>query len=118
MSGSQLTPNSPAQQPLAAAAYPTDVLLTDQLNSDGLTYTTRGLPSVLLAQLLAGYLLGGAILRTGIGAPVNSFGNNGDMYLDTENTVIWGPKAAGLWPESGTSLLGNVRGRDAAGSAC
>jgi hypothetical protein len=31
---------------------------------------------------------------------------NGDFYLDTTAWVLYGPKASGAWPGSGTSLVG------------
>jgi hypothetical protein len=31
---------------------------------------------------------------------------NGDFYLDTSAWVLYGPKASGAWPGSGTSLVG------------
>jgi hypothetical protein len=43
----------------------------------------------------------------GTGAPAQSLGNNGDFYLDTAADVLYGPKANGTWPASGTSLVGN-----------
>jgi hypothetical protein len=39
------------------------------------------------------------------GAPSNSVGVNGDYAIDTTNKVIYGPKAAGVWP-GGVSLQG------------
>jgi hypothetical protein len=42
----------------------------------------------------------------GSGAPNDSFGANGDFYIDTTANKIYGPKAAGAWPLTGTSLVG------------
>lgn len=48
----------------------------------------------------------GKSVLNGTGAPSNLNGNNGDFYIDTAALVIYGPKAAGAWPGSGTSLIG------------
>jgi hypothetical protein len=37
--------------------------------------------------------------------PVAGTGNNGDFYINTSTSFIYGPKAAGAWP-AGTSLVG------------
>jgi hypothetical protein len=44
-------------------------------------------------------------ILNGVGPPTSSIGNNGDFYIDTGNSVIYGPKAGGAWPP-GTSLVG------------
>jgi len=43
---------------------------------------------------------------SGAGAPAAGVGVNGDFYLDTTAWVLYGPKAGGAWPGSGTSLVG------------
>jgi len=48
----------------------------------------------------------GTALRSGSGAPAPSDGVNGDFWLQTTGTVLWGPKADGAWPGSGVSLIG------------
>jgi hypothetical protein len=48
---------------------------------------------------------------TGIGAPLNSVGFDGDLYLDTTNTgIFYGPKANGAWgsPNQFTILKSNT----------
>ncbi|RAR75315.1 beta strand repeat-containing protein, partial [Flavobacterium aciduliphilum] len=45
-------------------------------------------------------------LVSGAGTPDNNSGTNGDFFIDTTNNVIYGPKAAGVWPPTGTSLVG------------
>jgi hypothetical protein len=47
---------------------------------------------------------GGAFL-TGTAAPTGTDGNDGDMYLRTSTSMLYGPKAAGSWP-AGVSLIG------------
>ena len=47
----------------------------------------------------------GNTIRNGAGAPGSGIGINGDFYLNTSNTSIYGPKTAGAWG-SGTSLVG------------
>ncbi len=54
----------------------------------------------------------GAAVLNGAGAPSNGSGANGDFYLDTTNTRLYGPKAAGAWPGGYVSLMG-VPGSDA-----
>lgn len=44
--------------------------------------------------------------RTGIGAPAGGLGNNGDMYLDTSTSNVYGPKASGAWG----SVVENITG--------
>ena len=48
----------------------------------------------------------GNTILSGTITPSNSLGNNGDFYLNTANTTLFGPKAAGLWPGVGTLLIG------------
>lgn len=43
-----------------------------------------------------------ATLLNGSGAPANGLGLNGDFYVDTTAHLLYGPKAAGVWP--GTTL--------------
>ena len=45
-------------------------------------------------------------LDSGIGAPTGTIGNDGDFYLDTQASVLYGPKANGTWPQTGTRLIG------------
>ena len=51
--------------------------------------------------------LTGQAFRTGSGTPANSLGTNGEFYLDTTNTVLFGPKASGSWPTPGVNLIGS-----------
>lgn len=48
----------------------------------------------------------GKTILNGAGAPSDSVGTNGDFWIDTQNWKIFGPKANGAWPASGTSLIG------------
>lgn len=48
----------------------------------------------------------GATIRADVGAPDDDLGNNGDFYFDTASGVLYGPKADGAWPTTGTSLVG------------
>lgn len=50
--------------------------------------------------------LNGSTLLNGSGVPNNAVGVNGDFYLDTTNTIIYGPKSGGVWLTPGTSLIG------------
>jgi len=47
----------------------------------------------------------GAQLYTGSGAPADTLGDNGDLYIDPAAGMLYGPKAAGSWA-AGTSLAG------------
>jgi integrin beta 8 len=49
----------------------------------------------------------GNTLLTGTSSPSFFIGNNGDMYLDTATSTLYGPKASGLWG-SGTLLIGDT----------
>ena len=48
---------------------------------------------------------GNTILH-GSSLPTTGLGANGDFYLDTATESLYGPKTAGSWPTSGTSLVG------------
>ena len=39
----------------------------------------------------------GSTLLTGIGAPSNQLGEDGDTYIDKNGAVIYGPKKSGVW---------------------
>jgi len=47
----------------------------------------------------------GLTVRNGSGAPSSGLGNDGDFYIDTAASKIYGPKTSGAWG-SGTSLIG------------
>lgn len=55
-------------------------------------------------------LNGASVLHgdTGGSAPANTVGNNNDFFIDTSDYTIYGPKASGVWPATGTSLVGNA----------
>ncbi|MGC4393790.1 hypothetical protein [Hydrogenophaga sp. T2] len=46
------------------------------------------------------------VVIAGAGAPGDSVGNDGDYYLDTAASLLYGPKAGGAWPPLGVSLTG------------
>ena len=48
----------------------------------------------------------GDTILSGSGLPIASTGNNGDWYFDQTNSLLYGPKASGTWPATGTSLVG------------
>ena len=48
---------------------------------------------------------GGGII-SGPAAPTAGQGNDNDFYIETTNSRLYGPKAAGAWPGSYTSLVG------------
>ena len=43
---------------------------------------------------------------SGSGAPSAGTGVDGDFYIDTTTNTIYGPKAGGVWPATGVSLIG------------
>jgi hypothetical protein len=47
----------------------------------------------------------GAQLLNGTTAPTGATGANGDYYIDSATSVLYGPKASGAWP-GGISLIG------------
>lgn len=47
----------------------------------------------------------GTSIHHGSGAPAPALGVNNDLYLDTDNDTLYGPKTAGAWG-SGRSLIG------------
>lgn len=51
----------------------------------------------------------GASVLNGSGAPTSGTGSNGDFYIDTAASTIYGPKASGVWGP-GTSLIGPATG--------
>lgn len=48
----------------------------------------------------------GTAVRSSTGAPPASLGANGDFCIDTQNKIMYGPKANGAWPSPGFSLVG------------
>jgi hypothetical protein len=59
----------------------------------------------------------GNTVLNGSGPPASSLGNDGDFYIDTAADVLYGPKASGTWPATGTSLAGNPGPAGPAGPA-
>jgi hypothetical protein len=48
----------------------------------------------------------GRTVLNGTGAPTSAVGTNGDFYVDTAASILYGPKAAGTWASTGVSLVG------------
>jgi hypothetical protein len=48
----------------------------------------------------------GTNVLSGSGDPNGVVGANGDFYIDTAATVLYGPKAGDTWPDTGVSLVG------------
>ena len=59
----------------------------------------------------------GRTILNGTAAPTSGDGVNGDFWLDTITTTIYGPKAAGAWPGTGVSLIGAAGADGADGAA-
>ena len=51
----------------------------------------------------------GRTVLNGSSDPVNATGTNGDFYINTTTSTLFGPKAAGAWP-TGVSLVGPAAG--------
>lgn len=49
--------------------------------------------------------------------PTATQGVDGDFYLNTETNTLFGPKASGVWPTAGTSLIGPTGATGATGPA-
>ena len=58
----------------------------------------------------------GRTVLNGTIAPVDAQGANGDFYIDTTTSTIYGPKVAGVWP-AGVSLVGPAGVTGATGAA-
>jgi hypothetical protein len=41
-----------------------------------------------------------------VGTLADSFGSDGDFYVEEMTNVLYGPKAEGVWPEAGVSAAG------------
>lgn len=85
--------NGLASLPVLTAPYFTYVLSSDGTSK----WTVRAFG--------LGLASGNTILN-GAGAPANSIGNNGDFYIDTTNSRLYGPKSTGAWPGSYVSMAG------------
>lgn len=48
----------------------------------------------------------GVSVLNGTGIPSVAIGTDGDFYINTSTSTLYGPKAAGAWPGSGVSLIG------------
>jgi hypothetical protein len=54
--------------------------------------------------------INGNSILNGTSNPTSNQGNNGDFFLNTATTTLFGPKANGQWPSSGVSLIGQSSG--------
>jgi hypothetical protein len=59
----------------------------------------------------------GNTVLSGTGAPSNGLGVDGDFYLRTDTSCMYGPKASGAWPGACTTLVGPAGATGAAGTA-
>ena len=57
----------------------------------------------------------GKTVLNGTVAPTTE-GVDGDFYLDTATTTLYGPKAGGVWPPTGVSIVGPTGATGAAGA--
>ena len=51
--------------------------------------------------------IAGKTVLNGSGVPSSALGTDGDFYIDTTATAIYGPRASGVWG-SATSLIGTA----------
>ena len=58
----------------------------------------------------------GRTLLNGTSAPSNGVGADGDFFINTAASIIYGPKTAGVWP-AGVSLIGATGAQGPAGVA-
>lgn len=59
----------------------------------------------------------GTGVLNGVAPPTNADGADGDFYLDTSASALYGPKAAGAWPPGPVSLVGSAGAAGAQGPA-
>jgi hypothetical protein len=109
--GNIVTPSSWPDVPQLSAACVALGGVGGPMNAQALAIVARlGFLADAVAALDAG-----AALFTGSGAPANTVGKNGDIYIDIQGTALYGPKAAGTWPAA-TSLKGPAGNPGPAGS--
>lgn len=48
----------------------------------------------------------GNTILSGVGAPSDALGNDGDYYIDIAAHLLYGPRAGGHWPATGVPLVG------------
>jgi hypothetical protein len=53
---------------------------------------------------------GGSPVLAGSGAPTGALGNIGDLFIDTANKLLYGPKAVGGWPSGPVDLSNGPTG--------
>lgn len=91
--------------PLADIKGPTGATGATGAKGDKGDTGTTGATGATGAQGTAGVA---SLLRSGAGAPDDVLtGNDGDWYIDTLASLLYGPKAAGVWPGSPTSVKGS-----------
>lgn len=56
----------------------------------------------------------GAVMLYGEGTPASGLGRSGDLYIDTANAYLYGPKAGGSWG-AGISIQGGPTGPSVTG---
>jgi hypothetical protein len=98
----------------AAAGTPAAVTNAGTLSAAVFNFTIPQGPAGANGAAGATGAAGTSILH-GTTAPTG--GNNGDFYLNTATYVLYGPKAAGVWPSTGQSLIGAAGANGAAGAA-
>lgn len=49
-------------------------------------------------------------IQTGTGAPASTVGIDGDWYIDAAALKLYGPRAGGVWPSTGTAMSASAAG--------
>lgn len=85
---------------LALTAQTGDIAIRSDVSK---TYILQGSNPAVLSNWIELASSGGGsggttnTILNGTGVPSNSVGNNGDFYIDTATTTLYGPKSAGVW---------------------
>ncbi len=84
------------------------LLIYQTNNTPGFYYYTNGQWQRLASNvdLPAGGSSSNSILN-GYGNPPSNTGRDGDFYINTSTHTIFGPKAGGMWPPTGVSMVGS-----------
>lgn len=89
------TTGSISGTPTASGAFTPTIQVTDSANS----VISKALPFTIANNSVP-------VMQSGSGAPLNSVGNNGDLYHRTDVPAIYGPKSGGAWPATSSYIVG------------
>jgi hypothetical protein len=110
----EVRPNSSANNALPGLVASNSIIAKLGTNGSISIFNQQGAVNVVVD--VVGYMLPltaadgpGAELTSGIGAPSNANGRDGDFYVDTTTGTLYGPRTGGVWPQPGVAL-GGVQG--------